>query len=323
MAKAFHYATWTHSISNFGVNSDEVKQHVERLGDAGFELIIPCVKNPPGYADFKTDIAEVNPSYPDWDPLRVLAGSATEHGMKVHPWFCVFPEGEHSKLLNQSPHLAAVFESSDRRWACACCPEVQEYELALYKSVADVYPVHGLHLDYIRTGGLCRCDYCKEQMSSQGIDITKISARDPGFASWTEWRCNRVTSFVEQMHDLTRSKDIELSAAVFADIPSCRNSNGQDWVKWAEKSLVDFMFPMNYDNSMRNVRLRTRQHVALIKGFCPVWEGLGKASSASQLTTEVMVEQICSAKQEGAEGVVLFHYPALSDEDLAALKALG
>ena len=130
MSKQFHFATWAHSISDFGIsdfgdNPDEVRQHVERLAGAGFKLIIPCVKNPPGYADFKTDVAEVNPSYPDWDPLRVLAESADEHDMKVHTWFCVFTEGEHSKLLNQSPHLAAIFDG-DRRWACACRPEVQE-----------------------------------------------------------------------------------------------------------------------------------------------------------------------------------------------------
>jgi uncharacterized lipoprotein YddW (UPF0748 family) len=322
MTGKLHLATWAHSISNFGDNPDEVERHVERLADAGFELIIPCVKNPPGYVDFMTDVAEVNPSYPDWDPLRVLAESATGHDMKVHPWFCVFREGEHSRLVNQSPHLAAILDSADQRWACACHPETQDYELALYGSVADGYPVHGLHLDYIRTGGLCRCEYCMEQMSSRGIDIDEISRRDPGLAQWTDWRCERITSFVEQMRELTRSRDIELSAAVFADIPSCRNSNGQDWAKWAEKDLVDLMIPMNYDNSVRNVRLRTRQHVAAVKDRCPVWEGLGKASSASQLTTEVLVEQIAAAEQEGATGVVLFHYPALGDEDLAALKAL-
>jgi hypothetical protein len=59
--------------------------------------------------------------------------------------------------------------------------------------------------------------------------------------------------------------------------------------------------------------------VAVVNGHCPVWEGLGKASSASRLTTEVMMEQIRAARQEGAVGVVLFHYPALSDEDLAAI----
>ena len=321
MAREFHYATWAHSVSNFGDSPDEVKGHVERLAGAGFDLIIPCVKNPPGYADFRTDVAETNPSYPDWDPLRVLAESAGEHGMEVHPWFCIFPEGEHSRLLSQSPHLAAVHESSNMRWACACRPEVQEYELALYESVAG-YPVHGLHLDYMRTGGPCRCDHCKEQMSSRGVDIGEVDRRDPGFARWVDWRCERITSFVERMRELTRSKGIKLSAAVFADIPSCRNSNGQDWAEWAEKDLIDLMIPMNYDNSTRNVGLRTRQHLAAVKGHCPVWEGLGIASSASRLTTEVMVEQVGAAKQGGAEGVVLFHYPALTDEDLATLKAL-
>lgn len=319
MSEKFHFATWAHRVSNFGDTKEEVGMHVKRLSDSGFELIIPCVKNPPGYADFKTDVAEVNPDYPEWDPLFVLAESATKHNMKVHPWFCVFTEGEHSALLKKSPHLVAKSDSN-MRWICACRPEVQEYELALYKSVADGYPIHGLHLDYIRTGGICRCDYCKEQVSARGVDISEITPKDPGFAEWTNWRCERITSFVEQMRKLTHSKGIELSAAVFADIPSCRNSNGQDWVSWAEKGLVDFLFPMNYDNSTRNVQLRTRQHVALIKNHCPVWEGLGKASSNSQLTTEVMVEQIHAAKEEGAEGVVLFHYPSLSDEDLAAIN---
>lgn len=79
---------------------------------------------------------------------------------------------------------------------------------------------------------------------------------------------------------------------------------------------------MNYDNSTRNVRLRTRQHVAVVEEHCPVWEGLGKASSASQLTTEVMIEQINAAKQEDADGIVIFHYPALSNEDLTAIKPI-
>ncbi len=321
LANKFHFATWAHRVSNFGDNNKEIEMNVKRLSDAGFELIIPCVKNPPGYADFKTDVAEVNPSYPDFDPLKVLAESATEHGMKVHPWFCIFTEGDNSALLKKSPHLAAVFEAS-MRWACACRPEVQEYELALYESIADGYPIHGLHLDYMRTGGLCRCDYCKEQMAMRGVDIDEVGRRDASFAKWVDWRCSRITSFVLKMREMTRSKNIELSAAVFADIPSCRNSNGQDWVSWAEKGAVDFMFPMNYDNSTRNVLLRTKQHLALVGDYCPVWEGLGKASSNSTLTTQVMVEQIQAAKRGGAQGVVLFHYPALSDEDLAAINSL-
>ena len=43
---------------------------------------------------------------------------------------------------------------------------------------------------------------------------------------------------------------------------------------------------------------------------------------AYRFTTEVMVEQIHAAKQEGAEGIVIFNYPSLTDEDMAVIKEL-
>ena len=103
MSTDFGLATWSHRVSDFGENPQEVDAHVKRLADAGFELIIPCVKNAPGYADFTTDIARVNPEYPDWDPLKVLAESADKQNMKVHAWFCVFREGDGSALLSRNP----------------------------------------------------------------------------------------------------------------------------------------------------------------------------------------------------------------------------
>lgn len=311
-------ATWVHSVKNFGEGPDDVQQHVDRLADAGFDLIIPCVKNPPGYLDFRTDVGYMNPEYPDWDALAVLNSKASARGMKVHPWFCVFPEGDRSKLLSEHPEHTAVLESRFR-WACACRPEVQDYALALYESLMANYPVAGVHLDYIRTGGLCRCDYCTAQMKQRGVDIHSIESRNPGMAAWVDWRCERVTMFVERLHKITQAKGIELSAAVFSGYPDCRHSNGQDWVAWAERGIVDFLFPMTYTNSTRDAHMRTRCHRALIGPEFPLWEGLGKRSSASELSTSVMVDQIKACLKEGSQGIVLFSYPALSDEDLTAI----
>jgi len=311
-------ATWVHSVKNFGEHPDDVQRHVDRLADAGFDLIIPCVKNPPGYLDFRTDVGVVNPDYPDWDALAVLNDKASIRGMKVHPWFCVFPEGDGSKLLSEHPEYAAGFESRSR-WACACRPEVQDYALALYESLMTNYSVAGVHLDYVRTGGLCTCDYCTAQMKQRGVDIHAIESKDPGMAAWVDWRCERVTAFVERLHAITQAKEIELSAAVFSGYPDCRYSNGQDWVAWAEHGIVDSLFPMTYTNSTRDARMRTRCHRALIGTQFPLWEGLGKRSSASELSTSGMVEQIKACLEEGSQGIVLFSYPALSDEDLAAI----
>jgi len=314
-------ATWVHSVQKLGENPEDVQRHVDRLGAAGFNLIIPCVKRVPGYLDFRTNVGNMNPDYPDWDPLAVISQKASAKGMKVHPWFCVFPEGDGSKLLSEHPEYAAVFEARFR-WACACRPEVQDYALALYQSLLENYPVEGLHLDYIRTGGLCKCDYCKAQMKRRDVEIETVERRDPGMSLWVDWRCDRVTAFVERLHGITRQKGIELSAAVFADYPGSRHSNGQDWVAWAERGIVDFLFPMNYTNSTRDARMRTRCHRALVGPEFPLWEGLGKDSSASQLSTQVMVEQMRACLKEGSQGVVLFSYPALSDEDLAAVAAV-
>ncbi|MBN1669793.1 MAG: family 10 glycosylhydrolase [Kiritimatiellae bacterium] len=324
MSKPFGFGTWAHRVYDFGDSPDAVDTSVERLTDAGFSLIVVSVKNPPGYADFQTDVAHVNPAYPDWDPLKVLAESADRHGAKVHAWMCVFPEGANSALLEKTPQLAAVLEGERRiRWACACHPEVQAYELALYRSVAERYPVHGLHLDYIRTGEHCRCEYCKAQMAARGLDITTLAGKDPAYGEWVNWRCDRVTAFVEQMRALTREKGIELSAAVSAQIISWLFSNAQDWARWVEKGLLDFLFPMDYDNFARRVDLKIRQNLALVDGRCAVWDGLGKKSSNSELTTEALVEQVQTLKRAGAQGVVIFNYKALTDADLAAIGRMG
>lgn len=318
--KKFGLAVWSHQIADFG-DMDEVEKHADALADAGFDILIPCVKNPPGAVDFLTDVANVNPSYPDWDPLMVLIDACRARGVKVHPWFCVFTEGEQSKLLQEHPEFTAKFEST-HRWACACRDEVQDYVFNLYKSLVANYRPDGLHLDYIRTGGICKCDFCKSQMRERGVNIDTVEVRDPAFEEWTNWRVSRLTNFVQRMREFTRNEGLELSAAVFAGYPDCIRSQAQDWVLWAEEGLVDYLFPMNYTNSLRVAVTRTISHVALVGGKVPIWEGLGKASSASQLTTEALAKQIEGVLDAGAQGVVIFHYRAVTEEDIEAIRCI-
>ncbi len=298
-----------------------MEKHAERLADAGYDILIPCVKNPPGAVDFFTDLADVNPAYPSWDPLKVLIESCQARGVKVHPWFCVFTEGEQSRLLRERPELRARIEG-DLRWACACREEVQENVFNLYRDLALRYRPDGLHLDYIRTGGLCRCGFCKEQMRAKGVDIETVEFRDPASELWTEWRASKITGFVKRLHEFTSARRMELSAAVFAAYPDSIRGQAQDWVQWAELGIVDYIFPMNYTNSLRVAAARTTSHIALVKGRAPVWEGLGKSSSASQLSTEALQMQVREVVRAGAKGVVLFHYGAITPQDDEAIKAL-
>jgi len=318
--KQFGLGTWSHNIKDFGSSEQEVAQHAERLADGGFDLLIPCVKNPPGYLDFLTDAGNVNPDYPDWDPLAVLIRECKARGVKVHPWFCVFREGEGSRLLQEHPECKA---QGDREgWACACQPQVQDYVFSLYKSLAERYDVDGLHLDYIRTGVVCRCDYCRQQMKERGVDIDDERMGAAEAEQWLRWRTENVTAFVRRVRELTRQRGIELSAAVFTGYPWTIPPQAQDWVAWAEEGLVDYLFPMSYTNHVRVVETATVEHVALVDHKVPLWEGLGKSSSHSGLPTDMLAAQVRVALAGGADGVVLFAYPAVTDQDIAAIAEI-
>ncbi len=317
----FGLGVWSHNIKEFGGKA-EVRERVGQLADAGFDLIIPCVKNPPGAVDFFTDVANVNPAYPNWDPLKVLIEAASQRGMKVHPWFCVFPEGDGSKLLQQHPDYLAKIDQR-MRWACACRPEVQDYVFELYESLAQHYRPAGLHLDYIRTGDRCGCDFCKAQMQERGVEIEEADQGTSEFEAWTQWRAGRIADFVRRVHGLTQAEGIELSAAVFSGYPDCIESQGQDWVQWAEEGAVDFLFPMTYTQSLRVAVMRTVAHLAQVGGKVPVWEGLCKrASRFARCTPEELVGQMRGVLDRGAQGVVIFSYGSLEAEDFAAIERL-
>ncbi len=325
-------AAWDSGVTHFS-GKDDIARHADKLAENTFDVTIPFVKQGSGTVDFFTDVADVDLGYPDWDPLKVLIQACQDRGVKVHPCFCVFPEGEQSRLLRAHPEFTGVYESDVRwagmgnpelqgRWACGCIPEVQDYLFSLYEDLALRYRPAGLHLDFIRTGGLCRCDFCKKEMRASGVDIETVEFRDPAYELWTEWRVSRIADFVRRVHALTTREGMELSAAVFRDYPECIRFQAQDWAGWAEEGIVDYLFEMNYTNSIRLAVLRTLAHVAQVKGKVPLWQGLGKRSSMSVLSTEVLKKQVRGVLEAGADGIVIFTYPALTPEDLAFLRQL-
>jgi len=319
-------AVWSHPARDFAAGADSVKAMVGRLAGAGFDLIIPCVKNTTGLASYRSEHAHVEPVFQDWDPLEALAAEAKQAGIDVHPWLCVFPEGKRSALVEKRPELQAISRSGDPLpWACPARDENQEYELALYREIIDRYDVSGVHLDYIRhnSGDMCFCQRCREAFkAATDRDPADLRPKDREWVPWIEGRCRHITRFVRALREVGGKAGREVSAAVFTDYPQCLHGVGQDWEAWAKEGLVDYIFPMTYTNSAALARKQTRNHVAILAGACPLWEGLGKGSSASTLTTEMLMDQVRAVTEEGAQGIVIFHYAAIEDPDLEALAKL-
>lgn len=319
-----HKAVWSHPGRDYRTGKESVRPMVERLAEAGFELIVPCLRSG-GAVSYQSKLAHVDGWCKGWDPLAVLAEEANRAGVKVHAWICTFREGESSALIEDRPDLCARDpEGNAQDWACPRSQEVQDYEFALYQELMG-YEVAGVHLDYIRYGGRdsCYCHRCRDDFNqSAGVDPAHLDWKDALWGEWMDFRARPVTAFVERMRQATTEKGKELSAAVFPDYPGCFVSVGQDWADWSERSLVDLLLPMNYTASLEVARRRTEAHVAIVRDRVPLWEGLGKSSHASYLPTARLVDQCQAAVEAGAQGVCLFSHGAVLDEDLEALKDL-
>ncbi|RKY62719.1 MAG: hypothetical protein DRQ02_13475 [Candidatus Latescibacterota bacterium] len=338
MAKFYKTVTSHPNIDHDG-GPDTVGLMVDRLAEAGFDILLPHVKIG-GEVFYHSRIAKAHPQFKDWDPLSSIVQRARAAGLKVYAQVCVFSEGERSALIQRDESLRAItIDGKPTSWVCPASEEVQQYELSIFEEIMDNYDVDGVYMDYIRYNldNVCFCPRCrsrfKEETGTDPVEIGRFSCfdelsqrarnrRHPAWARWIEWRARWITKFVEELSAAARRRGCALSAAVFMDYPECIVNQGQDWVYWAERGLLDSVVPMNYTNSLLMLKRRTKAHLAYVKGKCALWEGLGKDSSRSQLSTEALIEQIKAVREEGAEGVMIFPYSALTDEDLTALAEL-
>ena len=333
--KGFGKAVW--AGEDIWENPDTVREMAGRLKDAGFDLLLPLVKSLPGYLDWRTRIGKPNPAFRTHDVLETLSRECRRVGLRIHPWFCVFREGNGSALLERDGACAAQDEGgkaicdSGSSWLCAMQPAVHEYERGLMVEVMDNYDVDGVHLDYVRAGGFCcfcpRCRDAARQWADLPLERVKAEATTnphaaEAYSRWMDWRRSRVTEFVRQVRQEALARGKEVSAAVLRDTHSSFELQPQDWVSWGREGLVDYLFPMNYTNSVAAARHAAMLHVAAVQGGCPIWEGLGKRSSLSCLSTQQLVEQARGIREAGAQGIVIFSYAGIEESDWNALAAL-
>ena len=216
---------WLHNLTQFK-GAGEVRDFVRKYADEGFQLLIPCVKNPDGLLDYHSRVGNTRPVYRMWDPLYALAHEARRQRIKVHAWFCNAHEGPQSQLIKKHGDVFArnmagkKVGGRNHFFVCMARPEVRRYEAALMKEVCDNYNVAGVHFDYVRIGdGVCYCSRCRKHLKRlEGITPDRIRgwARIP--EKWHKWRCDNITAFVSDVSRYARRKKKEVSAAVYAGV---------------------------------------------------------------------------------------------------------
>ncbi|MDA0748358.1 MAG: hypothetical protein O2954_17715 [bacterium] len=84
----------------------------------------------------------------------------------------------------------------------------------------------------------------------------------------------------EQVKGTVDEVGLALSMAARADYFGSAFVEGQDWAQWARDGFMDFICPMNYDTDRKVHRERLSEQMSLIGKSVPIYDGIGRKSSA-------------------------------------------
>ena len=276
-----------------------------------------------------------NENFEGFDPLDVWIKEAHKRDIKVHIWFQSFYVGNQSPNYNPSSILAvrpdwgnktkknanspkATMSASEHNgyFLDPANPEVHEFLLDLLSEIIDRYKPDGINLDYIRypnaTAGNDMnawgfTEYARNDFKNQyGKDPVELTTSDVQWYDWNQYRRNNVTSFVKQVGELGKEKNVYISAVVFPDRASALASKQQDWRTWSINNYINGFTPLflTYDSKMLASMMNDVMNVKSPQ--TDLYAGLFVTFMGG--APEDLIRQIYETRKMNANGVILFDY---------------
>lgn len=297
-----------------------------------------------GEAYYNSTLLPKDPSIKeDFDPLAYLLSQAKALDVEIHAWINAYTVGSFSSppmhpnhLLVKHPSWVLVDDknrslleyhppSSEALPTFMLEPgllEVQDFLTRVYGEVASSYPVHGIHLDFLRYPSshygyhpVNRKQF-KELTGYDPLEILKgerETDRDL-MEEWDSFRRKQVTTLLKKVYQRVKGigPNLTLSAAIYPDLQEALHEKFQDWPAWVEEGLLDILFPMTYDPSIQVLK-RQVQEVLSVAGERLVYPGLG----AYRLLKEPwrLLQMIDLLKELPCGGFSLFSYDSLVKEE--------
>ena len=308
---------------------EDIRNIMANCAEAGFTAVIFQVRGN-GTVFYPSELElwseDFDFRFPGFDPLAVAVEEAHLRGLQLHAWLNMIPGWRG----DSPPEDARQLYASRPGWFLRdrfgqpeprepgrylglnpCLPEVRRHLVAVCREVASGYEVDGIHLDYIRFTYRDYDDSRTYPEDRRSLDLFALDTGDrESPAALEAWKTACLTELVKGVSAAVRSiprRRVLLTAAVFADPEVAIEKGNQDWGDWADRGLVDALFPMNYSDDNAVFAVRSRADVAT-GGRTPVVMGVGvhKHEDPSQ-----SVRQMEAALAAGASGVSVFSYSVL------------
>lgn len=297
------------------------------LSKAGFNMIFPymCSSGRSYYP------SEFLPMKGERDELAMCIEAAHSHGIEVHVWKMNWNlNGALEDSVNRYERENRIQISYDNKrvpqvskelgwnqkfdWLCPAHLKNRELEKNVMLELVRKYEVDGVHFDYMRYPyePLCYCQSCREKFIKETalkIDRWPDDVWKEGKyrAVYLEWRKELITSSAEEIAKAIHDYDpyVCVSLAARPNLNSAYFHDGQEWWTWDDKSILDFVCPMNYTADPEEYLTDIQNHLPLIEGNIPYYGGIGLFLNKK---SEMLMESIRKGRAYGQDGFVVFSY---------------
>jgi len=216
------------------------------------------------------------------DQMAACLAAAKGSGIRVHAWIICF------NLIRNDPKQLELFRKrgwrlKDKNGGLTTYLDpsvlgVRNHVLSVVDEVRARYPVAGIHLDFVRWGD--------------------ASVKPPNAAGV-------IAQFVAEARRHVR-RPMLLTAAVYGKYPACIAAVGQDWPRWLDFDVVDYVVPMDYTEKEAKFTEFLRQQSVKPQHAKRTIVGIGVTATGCNLSAQKVVRQITLTRQYGFAGQSLF-----------------
>jgi len=300
-----------------------------------------------GDALYNSELVSINQNIEDnLDPLEYALILSKLLNIKIHAWINTY-------LIWSSPNPPLVkdhilfkypewIDNSNKgnnldnsTYLSSSHPEVNSYLYNIVKELVEDYPLlSGIHFDYIRHkdnsygfNNEAIIQFQKQYnfnpkliiKNNNELGLTKFET-DSLINIWDTFNQKSITKLLKDIKYFINSTDskITLSAAVKPNPFEAKNRWSQDWVKWINDEILDFVIPMNYvvdeEIFIDNIRKISSQ----INNKDKVLMGIAIYNQPISMISK----KIILSRYSGYSKICLFSYNSIRNNnfDLASLK---
>lgn len=317
--RAAWYNAYQIDLADQATARKTIDSHFHKMADMGINTVFFLVKTPDGRLYYQS---KLGPRACSWDPLAYVIELSRRHRIAIHPYLNVF--AEEGDYLKQHPELA------DRRqdgtplpWVTPAMKEGRQRMLAMMQELIDRYPIDGIQLDRVRYE-----DYPTPDSGFNPTSVAQYRERfgkdpKPGDPDFTNYKCEMITSFVEEAARLAKSRKPNLifSCAVYPTPTKAARQASQRWDEWLKKGCLDYIYPMTYTDNMDVFRGYMAENLTALKqagGRTRMVMGIG--AFKEKMTPDTLKSQVDLCHAEPLiSGVCYFNSYNLFREDYSKI----